>query len=245
VTPFSPTRFVFVAVTLALVGCGAGIYPSGLSARGLSLPVGEKQITGSAGPKWRRTTDTDVGVTGFVGYRFGLTDSIDYQFPVSMALSWRGGAAEAAISGGVIGFGVRGAGDQTQYLLPLALALAAKYHISAATALVGVGRGSRVQSLNGGSSSSGLGGNLALVADVAEVISLTGGAGIEVSWEAGVSHRVLTFGGLGTDGYAAMPLVSIHVWDELDLMVAPGIGFHLDSDAIDYSLGVGIDWHFR
>lgn len=248
----------FVPALLALSACGAGKYQGPLMDRPPTLQAGLHQFQVGAGG----------GKGGaFIGpfvYRYGITDALDYVFPLAVGYGFTWEKTTLTLSGGLFGLGFRSCGDSARSEDPR---VRASYAPGSCIITSFGGQAKVGHRLESALLVGGLGGTSILVGDVAdssrlsaegavvfqpsESVSVTFSANVGRTWEwhrfdfrDEVFETFIGVGGYASSGVVSLPLLSWHAFEELDFFGTVGATYVLtDGRSVVYG-GLGVDWHF-
>lgn len=242
-----------------------GRYPTAVSARPLSLPAGEHQILASGGffrgPAAGEVASraTTWNPSGEVGYRYGLTDQVDLRFPLGVGLLLLENAAlDLAVGADVVRLAWTEAwlrpygGDPREpnervesWTAGGELSIASRRTLaSKAAAFARVAAGQRL-----------FGGRIddrwanVLFAVVAEPrpgisLALTARSDVVRDWDQDETRFIAGIGGAGSDGYAPVPNVALHVREDLAVTGNAGIFRDFTQRRTTAFITFGIDLRF-
>ena len=243
-----------------LAGCRTGTLGRKTGERPLTLPKGEHQFLVAGGAIFEADPVEYDAFAGLLEYRYGITDDIEIEWPARMRYRFgQRDTAQLSVGGGFTGLGVttggRAAANRGDPRSPNAQVSAilwtigggafAKVPLSGRFALLGGVRANTTFS-NARPDNTLLQPVLLTTFDLGEYVSISPSVGASI----GFNHTkrstafALSFGGLGYDGGATVPLLSFHIFDQIDAIVATGVGWAPDSDDVGFSVMAGVDWHF-
>lgn len=243
-----------------LNACSASRYPAAVSARPLTLPEGNNQLSFFGGATLPLNKQKHpVSGYGSVVYRHGITDHLEYQFPLRAAYHWgETEGSQFAVAGGLTGYGTRKrtlpfSGDpreprETQRYSHLysELVVSSKLRFSPELSLFGALSGLHGQSFPSDYNEERGAVSFSLSFEITTWLSMAATVYSQLYWRQKDKERYvsLQIGGNGYDGYNPIPMFSFHLTDAFDLTTSPGITYRFHSGKLSASLSVGLDWHW-
>ncbi len=205
-------------------------------------------------PVWApRARSSEIYPPVSVGYRFGLTDQLSLLFPLAAEYAWRPtGALQLGFAGGAASLAVGDAwlepfhdprrpnAKRNTLFVGWTATAVAKWTLRHNLAALGT------LSATQWSAGDRLDDRRAVVTFAAVfspseqvTFALPLGASWEHSWYGRQSSQVLQLGGSGSDGYAPVPMLTMHLAPGFDLFVSPGAAWSLGARRWQLSASFG------
>ncbi len=229
-----------VALLVAVNGCGTPRIAAGTAQRSLSLPATDRQAFAATGMRLGKE-ETRLAAIRKVGFRYGITDRLDYLAPLGMSYLLLD--RERFQLAGSVWLGYMSFPSVDEFAVRPSLAITVRAAATPSTAILVTAHSSPYVSSAHVRFPFGV--SSAFVWDATRWLSLalTGELASQLRTTGGFSPLTYRLGGFANDGYGPISNIVLHLHREIDVQLAVGWK-HSQSPTSATWGSIGLDWHF-